>query len=88
MPQGNIAAKMIAKGTTGMSDTYHEVLRDYPANIRISATGKAYVQENCLRCHASTVENTFMANGQDDCVKCHRGLVHSIDQSKGGIKVE
>lgn len=88
LPQDNLVAKMIAKGQTGMSDTYHEVVRDYPENIRITEKGKAIVQDNCLRCHKSTVENTFMANGQDDCTRCHRGLVHSIDQSKGGIKIE
>ncbi|MDR1702551.1 MAG: NapC/NirT family cytochrome c [Sporomusaceae bacterium] len=88
LPQGNVAAKMVAKGTTGMNDTYHEFFRTYPAVLKISASGKAIAQENCLRCHSSTVEKTFMANGGDDCMQCHRGLVHSIDQSKGGIRVE
>ena len=88
LPQDGMAKKLVAKGSTGISAVYHETLRDYPAYIEITAGGKAIAEENCLRCHQSTVEKTLMANGQGKCIKCHRGLVHSIDQSKGGIKVE
>ena len=87
LPNDGFTSKFIAKARTGIVDVYHETARDYPAAIQISAQGKTYVRDNCLRCHKSTVENTFMADG-DDCTKCHRSLVHSIDQSKGGIKVE
>jgi len=88
LPHNNIVEKMIAKGSTGMTAVYHEVLRDYPDYIVTTAAGRTIVERNCLRCHQSTVENTFMADGDGDCTKCHRGLVHSIDRSKGGIKVE
>lgn len=88
LPQQNLAIKMITKGTTGMNDTYHEVLRDYPVAMKLSTKGKTIVEDNCLRCHKSTVENTGMAAGNADCTKCHRGLVHGINKSEGGIKVE
>ena len=88
LPHQNLAIHLIVKAKTGMNDTYHEVLRDYPANMVLSTQGKAIVNDNCLRCHQSTVENTAMAAGGNDCIKCHRGLVHGTNKSKGGIKVE
>ena len=88
LPNNNLAVKLIAKGQTGMNDVYHETLRDYPANIRLTTQGMTILKDNCLRCHQSTVENTKMAAGGQDCTKCHRGLVHGRDKSKGGIKVE
>lgn len=88
LPQQNFAIKMITKAQTGMNDTYHEVLRDYPATMKLSPKGKAIVEDNCMRCHQSTVQNTGMGAGGEDCTKCHRGLVHGMNKSKGGIKVE
>lgn len=88
LPNRNLVEKMIVKSQTGMHDTYHEILRDYPASIKLSTKGKEIVVDNCLRCHQSTVENTKMMTGGDDCTKCHRGLVHGIDKNKGGMKVE
>ncbi len=88
LPQGNLAIKLVTKTQTGMNDVYHEVLRDYPATMSVSSKGKSIVEENCLRCHQSTVENTAMAAGGQDCTKCHRGLVHGINKGKGGMKIE
>ncbi len=89
LPNRNLAVKLVAKAQTGINDVYHEVLRDYPASIKLSTQGKAYLADNCLRCHQSTVENTGMAAGGQDCGKCHRGLVHERGSvSKGGIKFE
>jgi cytochrome c nitrite reductase small subunit len=88
LPNGNIAVKLVAKAQTGINDVYHEVLRNYPATIQVTATGKGYIADNCLRCHQSTVEKTGMGAGGQDCTKCHRSLVHDRNKSKGGIKVE
>lgn len=88
LPQGNLVTKLVTKAKTGMNDTYHEVLKDYPATMKLSLEGKAIVQDNCLRCHKSTVENTGMAAGGQDCQKCHRSLVHGTNKTQGGIKVE
>ena len=88
LPHQNLVVKLITKGQTGMHDTYHEVLRDYPAAMKVSTHGKEIIEENCLRCHQSTVENTAMIAGGQDCTKCHRGLVHGIDKGKGGIELE
>lgn len=88
LPQDNMIDKMVAKTETGLNDTYHEFMRDYPAEIKLTAKGKDIVNGNCLRCHQSTVENTFMAESSDNCLKCHTGLVHHQFTNKGGIKIE
>ncbi|MCM0757000.1 MULTISPECIES: NapC/NirT family cytochrome c [Sporomusa] len=89
LPQENLVEKMIVKGQTGMHDTYHEFLRDYPDTIRISAKGRAIVNDNCARCHAYTIGNTFMsASGGYACTKCHRGMIHNQIVVKEGVPVE
>lgn len=88
LPNSSLATKLVAKARTGITDVYHETIRDYPAVIKVTAQGKGYLADNCLRCHQSTVENTAMAAGGQNCAKCHRGVVHGINKSKGGIKIE
>lgn len=89
LPNDNLAIHLAAKARTGMNDVYHEFVRDYPATVTLTAQGKGYLADNCLRCHKSTVENTKMTQGGQDCTsKCHRGLVHGTNKGKGGIKVE
>ena len=88
LPNSGLAAKLVAKAKTGINDVYHETMRDYPAVIKVTAQGKEYLADNCLRCHQSTVQNTAMGAGGQDCAKCHRGVVHGMNKSKGGIKIE
>ena len=88
LPQENIINKLLVKGQTGMHDTYHEFLRDYPDTIQISAKGRSIVNSNCSRCHAYTIGNTFMSTGGQECTKCHRGMVHNQVVVKEGIRVE
>ena len=93
LPHDNMASYMTEKGRTGMVDLYHEVVRDYPAHIKLSADGKKTVNSNCLRCHESTMENVHAAVGVDldtgaDCMKCHSRIAHGSNHLEGGIKVE
>jgi cytochrome c nitrite reductase small subunit len=88
LPDGNIAVKVAYKTKAGLNDLYHETLRSYPASIRISAEARGIAEGNCLRCHYSTVGNTFMALQGGNCLKCHHRLVHGPAQETGGIKVE
>ncbi len=89
LPHQNLAIYMTAKAQTGMVDMYHEVLRDYPAKIRLSKDGEKTVSENCLRCHRATMETVPMAaDGSSDCLKCHRRIAHGSNHLEGGIKVE
>jgi len=88
MPAGNIATKLTYKATAGLNDLFHETIRDYPAALTISPKGKHIANDNCLRCHFSTVENTSMAKGGANCIKCHHGLVHGRGIEKGGLTIE
>lgn len=89
LPHWSFAGKMVAKAQTGMNDTYHEVLRDYPAHIKISAQGKSYVNDNCMRCHQSTMEKVHINIAEEqDCLKCHSSVAHGSNHPEGGIKVE
>lgn len=88
LPHDSLINKIYTKMYTGMRDTYHETLRDYPDTIPITQTGRNIAIKNCLRCHASTVEDTFMATGEADCIKCHRTVPHRQSQPDGGVKVE
>ncbi len=88
LPQENMVEKLIVKNQTGMNDTYHEFLRDYPDTIRVSAKGRGIIERNCLRCHAYTVANTIMSTGGQSCTKCHRGMIHNQTTVKEGVPVE
>lgn len=88
VPHDSIVSMMYVKSANGMRDVYHEFLKDYPDTLYFTPEGKEITEENCLRCHSSTVENTQMAAGGQSCIKCHRGVVHGQNRSSGGIKVE
>ena len=90
LPHDNVVSYWIAKGTTGMNDTYHEVMRDYPAHIKLSADGRKTVNDNCLRCHEGTMERVHTAfdDADTDCLKCHSRIAHGSNHLEGGIKVE
>lgn len=88
LPHDSLIYKLYVKGENGMRHTYHEVLRDYPDTIPFTATARKIANQNCLRCHASTVEDTFMSAGGADCTKCHRTIPHRQSQPDGGVKVE
>lgn len=88
LPAAGLAVQMTYKARAGLNDLFHETLRTYPAAIRISLSGREILRGNCLRCHASTIENTPMAGGKGDCMKCHRFLVHGRGLDKGGMRVE
>jgi len=88
LPDTHIAGKVFYKTRAGMNDLIHETARDYPAGIGLSREGRQIIKGNCVRCHASTIANTPMAEGDADCLKCHRYLVHGRGQDDGGIQVE
>jgi len=88
LPDTHIGGKVTYKTRAGLNDLVHETARDYPAGIGFSTEGRQIVNKNCVRCHASTIAATPMAEGGVDCLKCHRYLVHGRGSDKGGIQVE
>ncbi|MBP7763746.1 MAG: NapC/NirT family cytochrome c [Deltaproteobacteria bacterium] len=88
LPDTHLPGKVLYKTQAGLNDLIHETARNYPAAIGLSDRGRRIVNGNCLRCHASTVIATPMAQGGADCLQCHRYLVHGRGQDFGGISVE
>ena len=78
LPHDNMATKLAAKAATGTVDVWHETMRDYGIDIKTTEKGKEYLQNNCIRCHESTIKDISMGGKDDDrqCVSCHRNLVH------------
>ncbi|MGN0940502.1 MAG: cytochrome c3 family protein [Selenomonadaceae bacterium] len=90
LPHTSMAVYYVEKGRTGMVDMYHEIMRDYPAKIKMSKSARDTVNANCLRCHSQTMEN--VSNGpmgtEKDCLKCHSRIAHGSNHLEGGIKIE
>ena len=87
LPHDNAINYWATKASTGITDVYHEVLRDYPARIQLSEDGRDLVNSNCLRCHQGTVSEVHTGS-TENCIKCHRGIAHGSIQKEGGLKVE
>lgn len=70
--------KYIVKAESGYHHVSAFVLGNIPDAIRAKETSKEIVQDNCIRCHQSSVEN--VADGQMDagryCFECHRSVAH------------
>jgi cytochrome c nitrite reductase small subunit len=77
-PHGNVVVYYYAKTKLGMRDVYAFSTGQIPEPIRATKETKATVQENCIRCHATTVEG-IMAGAQPydrNCWDCHRATAH------------
>lgn len=90
LPHDNTAHYLIEKGRTGMIDMYHEVMRDYPERIKLDASARKMVSDNCMRCHGATMSyvNSAPSGTQEDCLKCHSRIAHGSNHLEGGIKVD
>lgn len=78
LPHDNLLNYYIEKGRQGMKDTYAFTTGNIPVAIRASKETKEIVQENCLRCHETAVED-IMAGPQPfdrHCWDCHRHAAH------------
>jgi cytochrome c nitrite reductase small subunit len=82
MPASGTVPRVVYKMRAGLHDLYHELIRDYPASLSISATGRRVVNGNCLRCHRSTVERPVAFAGERiTCTGCHRHTVHHVTRT-------
>src|SRR5512138_2665186 len=78
LPHQNFIAYWIAKGQTGMHDVYYFSTGQTPEMIRSKAETKQIIQDNCIRCHESTVDSILggpMAFDRN-CWDCHRNVAH------------
>ena len=73
LPNENIAVHYAWKSIDGMKDVVVFNSGRVPEKITISAHGQDVVKQNCIRCHATTVE---MIDNDRRCWDCHRRLSH------------
>jgi len=78
LPHDNVVSYYIEKGRTGMHDVYVFSTGQTPEVIRATAYTQGIIQENCVRCHESTVEAVVMSPHENDryCWECHRDIAH------------
>lgn len=70
--------KYLVKAESGIRDVTAIISGNIPETIRATESSQKIIQENCLRCHAQTVEK--IADGEMDseryCFDCHRSVAH------------
>ena len=80
LPHENFVAYYLEKGRQGAKDVFAFTTGNIPVAIRASEKSKGIIQDNCIRCHQSTVENVVMDLGGQpfdrDCWDCHRTIAH------------
>jgi cytochrome c nitrite reductase small subunit len=78
LPHDNAINYWFEKGKTGMHDVFYFTAGLTPDLIRAKPETKAIIQDNCIRCHANTVESVGMGAQPYDrnCWDCHRFVAH------------
>ncbi|WP_027368361.1 cytochrome c nitrite reductase small subunit [Desulfocurvibacter africanus] len=76
LPHDNVAWYYTWKSIDGMKDVLFFYSGNVPERIEISEHGQEFVQDNCIRCHAATVDR--MMNKDRKCWDCHRQLQHKL----------
>lgn len=85
VPQDNIINTYRFKAMDGLRHSTIFTLRAEPQVIKIKKAGINVVQENCIRCHESTIHKTNLSqftevSSMDDkeglCWTCHREVPH------------
>ncbi len=81
----NLAEKIPFKTAAGLHDISVNTFGRVADVIHANKDSKRVVQENCRRCHVSTVQNVAM-NAKEYCTDCHRAVPHNkkipIDRRK------
>lgn len=83
LPNRNFAESFAYKAKAGLRDVVDEFGRSYGVVTPVTPEAHRILQDNCLRCHSSTVANTRMGQPDAQCTKCHRDLVHGRGEPKG-----
>ncbi|MFH2103299.1 MAG: cytochrome c nitrite reductase small subunit [Chloroflexota bacterium] len=70
--------KYYVKAMSGYHHVSAFILGDIPDAIRAKPESQEVIQENCIRCHQTTVEEIVMRDPTDQrhCWDCHRTVAH------------
>ena len=79
LPEQTAQRKLTEK--TGVGGVYLEQLHTYGDPILIREVNRERLQENCLRCHATFLEDVRAITAHDgrgdvNCLRCHAGVGH------------
>lgn len=87
LPQGFLA-KYLAKASNGWHHSKGFTLQDFAEPIQIKPGNSSILQDNCLRCHESVVEQMLSGATTDQdavsCVHCHASVGHGERAGLGG----
>lgn len=75
LPGGNPVVHYFWKSIDGMKDVIFFYSGHVPERIELGAHGAKVVQENCIRCHQSTIAGMDITRR---CWSCHRQLRHRL----------
>ncbi|HET6515198.1 MAG TPA: cytochrome c nitrite reductase small subunit [Thermodesulfovibrionales bacterium] len=73
LPNQNTAFHYIWKSFDGLKDVAFFYSGRVPEQIKLTSHGAKVLQENCIRCHETTVE--FISH-ERQCWECHRRISH------------
>lgn len=74
LPNDNALNHFVWKGIDGTKDVLYFYSGTYAEPIGISNHGKAFIQDNCIRCHEGVVSR--ISTQDQDCWSCHRRINH------------
>ena len=77
LPHKSEIGKLFFKGRAGMTHIYYNTFAtdDIPNEIHATERTKAIMDDNCIRCHQSTVDN-ISHDAKDSCSSCHKTVPH------------
>ncbi|MBM4288971.1 MAG: cytochrome c nitrite reductase small subunit [Deltaproteobacteria bacterium] len=75
LPNDTFPRHLLWKTVDGVHDVIRFNTGQVSEAIKLSDRGAGVVQENCLRCHATTM---FRVNEDRNCWSCHRRLSHRL----------
>jgi len=73
LPNYNVGSHYIWKTIDGLKDSVVFYSGNVPERIIITSHGEDTIQENCIRCHETTV---IMIDTERKCWECHRRITH------------
>lgn len=74
LPNDNVVKMLAYKAYSGSKDIYSNVVGP-PDILRTTNMSKTIIQNNCIRCHTTTVQNIKTTGGKQ-CFECHRDIPH------------
>ena len=74
LPNDNVVKMLGYKAYSGIKDVVSNTVGP-PDQIRVTLTSKKIIQSNCVRCHATLVQN-ISPDGGKYCFECHRSIPH------------